>query len=77
MLLRPTKTAPAARSAAAVELSSRAIISAWATTPPVVAFPASSVFTFIDTGTPCSGPTARPCAVIRSARSAASSASSA
>src|SRR4051812_34781445 len=71
------KIAPALRQLATTGLSSRAMRSLNATTPLVVARPATSTFIFSVTGTPCSGPKSSPRPAAASAPSAAASASSA
>src|SRR5438093_12355800 len=62
VLLRATKTAPAALRRAAKGPSVAAILSLSATTPSVVACPPRSTFILIATGTPCNGPSGAPAA---------------
>src|SRR3954454_19615540 len=71
------KIAPALRQLATTGLSSRAMRSLNATTPLVVARPATSTLILRVTGTPCSGPKSSPRPAAASAPSAAASASSA
>src|SRR3954468_5338338 len=71
------KMAPALRQLATTGLSSRAMRSRNATTPLVVARPATSTLILSVTGTPCSGPNISPRLIAASAVSAAASASSA
>ena len=76
VLVRPTMMAPASRRFRTTGEWSGAMRSANAGRPFVVAWPATSMFSLMVTGTPCSGPRVAPPSTSRSLRSAARSASS-
>jgi hypothetical protein len=76
VFVRPTNTAPAARSRSVAIASRLATLSLNAGMPFVFGWPASSVLSLIAAGTPCSGPSGSPAACLRSAASALARASS-
>nr|BFE78357.1 hypothetical protein GCM10020093_009580 [Planobispora longispora] len=75
-LLRPRRIAPAPRRAPMHASSSVAVAPARAAIPWLIRRPFCGVLSLVETGTPCSGPSASPAATASSARRASARASS-